>query len=113
MGAGSNCALPVRLERNLYGSSIAVAIHSLDRTYRGLKFRWALILMRLSGAVGTESLSHQQKRTKTGLVSNSRGLVDLLVGDVGVKFPVEVVVFAVHLVTEVVDSRIYIRIESR
>ena len=43
--------------------------------------------------------------------SNSRGLVDLLVGDVGVKFPVEVVVFAVHLVTEVVDSRIYIRID--
>ena len=44
------------------------------------------------------------------MVSNSRGLVDLLVGDVGVKFPVEVVVFAVHLGTQVADSRIYIRI---
>ena len=66
--------------------------------------------MRLSGAVGTESQSHHQKRTKTGLVSNSRGLVDLLVGDVGVKFPVKVVVFSVHLCSQVVDSRIYIRI---
>ena len=64
----------------------------------------------LSGAVGKESLSHQQKRRKTGLVSNSRGLVDLLVGDVNVKLPVEVVVFAVHLCSQVVDSRIYIRV---
>ena len=44
------------------------------------------------------------------MVSNSRGLVDLLVGDVNVKFPVEVVVFSVHLCSQVVDSHIYIRI---
>ena len=42
--------------------------------------------------------------------SNSRGLVDLLVGDVGVKFPVEVVVFAVHLGSEVADAGINIRV---
>ena len=43
-------------------------------------------------------------------MSNSRGLVDLLVGDVGVKFPVEVVVFAVHLGSEVADAGINIRV---
>ena len=32
VGAVSNCACPVRLERDLYGSSIAVAIHSLDHS---------------------------------------------------------------------------------
>ena len=32
VGAVSNCAYPVRLERDLYGSSIAVAIHSLDHS---------------------------------------------------------------------------------
>ena len=45
-----------------------------------------------------------------GLVSNSRGLVNLLAGDVGVKFPVEVVVFSVHLCSQVVDSGINIRV---
>ena len=82
---------------------------------KSLSFWWALfltalVLMRLSGAVGTESLSHHQKRTKTGLVSNWRGLVNLLAGDVGVKFPVEVVVFAVHLGSEVADAGINIRV---
>ena len=43
-------------------------------------------------------------------MSNSRGLVDLLVGDVSVKFPVEVVVFAVHLGSEVADAGINIRV---
>ena len=85
VGAVSNCALPS---------------HSGGRCF----------YLRLSRAVGTESLSHHQKRTKTGLVSNWRGLVNLLAVDVGVKFPVEVVVFAVHLGSEVADAGINIRV---
>ena len=41
---------------------------------------------------------------------NPRGLVDGLVGDVGVEFLGEVIVFAVHLRAQVVDARIYVRI---
>ena len=44
------------------------------------------------------------------LFSDSRGLVDGLVGNVGVEFLGEVIVFALHLISEVVDAVIDIRI---
>ena len=56
-------------------------------------------------------LLRRVKRQRCGervLFSDSRGWVDGLVGDVSVEFLGEVIVFALHLISEVADSSVHL-----
>ena len=78
-------------------------------TMFGRFFQWEADhgIHRLKG--GVEHRLHAVKRQRV-LFSDSRGLVDGLVGNVGVEFLGEVIVFALHLCAEVVNAVVDIRI---